>query len=185
MSNLNVFDFITLNGFYKDAQNNFGWHRHGEEEKGFSMEGLGGKGMLVFGRITYELMYSSWTSEALMKSMPDVANGMNSAEKVVFSNTLKKADWNNTTLVKGDAVAEMKKLKQTAKKDMTILGSGKLVAGLADEGLIDTYQIMIDPVALGGGTTLFGGMKNKLDLKLTGTRVFKSGCVLLSYEKLK
>jgi dihydrofolate reductase len=79
---------------------------------------------------------------------------------------------------------EIKKLKK-AGKDMTILGSGSILTQLAEAGLIDTYQVMLDPVALGDGTPILQGLKHKLDLQLVQTRTFKSGVILLSYEPLK
>jgi dihydrofolate reductase len=102
--------------------------------------------------------------------------------KVVFSKTLNQASWNNTTLLKGDLAAEMRKMKQAPGEDMVILGSGSIVSQLAQEGLIDEYQIVVNPVILGKGRTMFDGVKEKLRLKLTKTRAFGNGNVLLCYE---
>jgi dihydrofolate reductase len=107
---------------------------------------------------------------------------MNSLPKVVFSKTLDHASWNNTTLVKGDPAGEMRKLKQAQGQDLVILGSGSIVSQLAQEGLIDEYQIVVNPIALGAGRTLFDGVKEKLPLKLTKSRAFGNGNVLLCYE---
>jgi dihydrofolate reductase len=139
--------------------------------------------ILLFGRITYEMMAGFWPSPMAMESMPGVAKGMNEAEKIVFSKSLKKADWQNTTVIK-NMVAEVKKLKQTPGHDMTILGSGSIITQLADAGLLDGIQLMIDPVALGAGTPIFGGLSKQTNLKLTDTKTFKSGTVLLSYQLL-
>ena len=106
---------------------------------------------------------------------------MNNADKIVFSRTLKKAEWTNTRLVKDNIVEEMKKMKQVPGKDMTLLGSGSILAQFAEHGLIDEYQIMVDPVVLGDGTPIMKSIKHKLDLRLIGTRTFKSGVVLLCY----
>jgi dihydrofolate reductase len=114
--------------------------------------------------------------------MPAVAEGMNSLPKVVFSKTLNQASWNNTTLLKGDLAAEMRKMKQAPGEDMVILGSGSIVSQLAQEGLIDEYQIVVNPVILGKGRTMFDSVKEKLRLKLTKTRAFGNGNVLLCYE---
>jgi dihydrofolate reductase len=181
MRQLNVFNFLTLNGFYQGARGDLSWHRHGEEEAKFSQESLGADNALVFGRVTYQMMAAYWPTPLASKSNPAVAAAMNAAEKMVFSRTLSRADWGHTTLVNTDAVSTLKNLKETAGRNMTILGSGTLLAELADAGLIDNYQFMIDPVALGEGTPAFSHIRRKLDLKLTGTRTFKSGVVLLSY----
>jgi dihydrofolate reductase len=116
--------------------------------------------------------------------MPEVAQGMNESEKIVFSTTLDSADWENTTLLSGNLIEEVRKLKAIPGKVMAILGSGSIIAQLADAGLIDEYQFMIDPVALGDGTPSFKGLTRKLDLKLTDVRKFDSGVVLLSYVPL-
>lgn len=184
MGKLSSFQFITLNGFFKGPDNDVSWHRHGGEESEYANEGLQSNSTLLFGRITYEMMAGWWPTPEALKNMPEVAEGMNKADKIVFSKTLKKAEWNNTRIIKNNMEAEIKKLKQDG-KDMTILGSGSILTQLAEAGLIDTYQIMLDPVALGSGTPLLQGLKHKLDLQLVQTRTFKSGVILLTYEPLK
>jgi dihydrofolate reductase len=127
-------------------------------------------------------MASYWPTPEAIKSDPVVAKGMNSLPKVVFSRTLNKVSWNNTKLVKGGLAAEVQKMKQEPGKDMVILGSGTIVSQLAQEGLIDEYQIIVNPVVLGKGRTMFDGIKERLALKLTETRTFGNGNVLLSSE---
>jgi dihydrofolate reductase len=178
---LNVFNFLSLNGFYKGPNGDIGWHRHGEEESEFSREGAGSGSTLLFGRVTYEMMAGFWPSEQAQKMDAVVAAGMNATEKIVFSRTLKKAEWNNTRIVSGDIVAEIHKMKQGAGPGMTILGSGSIITQFAAAGLIDQYQFMIDPIAIGAGTPVLSGIPAPLKLKLTGTRTFKSGVVLLTY----
>jgi dihydrofolate reductase len=185
MRKLNSFTFITLDGYYKGLDEDISWHRHGAEENEYAAEGAGSGSTLLFGRTTYEMMASYWPTPMALENDPAVAKGMNKAEKIVFSNTLKKPEWENTKVLSGDIVKEMKKMKQTPGKDMTILGSGSIVTQFSDAGLIDEYQVMVDPVAIGEGASIFKGLKNKLDLKLINTRVFKSGVVLLCYEPMK
>ena len=180
MAKLSVFNFITLNGYYKGPNEDISWHRHGGEENEYAAEGAQSGSTLLFGRITYQMMASYWPTSQAMKSFPDVAVGMNKSEKIVFSRTLQKAEWSNTRLVKDNIVEEVKKLKQLG-KDLTILGSGSIATQIAEAGLIDEFAILVDPVALGTGTPLFEGMKQNLGLKLTSSRAFKSGVVLLTY----
>jgi dihydrofolate reductase len=97
---------------------------------------------------------------------------MNANQKIVFSRTLDKATWSNTTLLKGNLAGEIRKLKKESEKDMTILGSGSLVSQLTQEGLIDEFQIVLVPVVLGKGRTMFDGVEKRLRLKLTKTRAF-------------
>lgn len=182
MGKLTVFNFITLNGYFEGQKGDIGWHKHGAEEGEYSAEMLRLRNTLLLGRVTYEMMASYWPSPMAAESFPEVAAGMNSAEKVVFSKTLKKADWKNSRIVKDNIEEEIRKMKKIPGKDMTVLGSGSIVARLAEAGLIDEYQIMVDPVAIGKGTPVFQGIRHTLDLKLTETRTFKSGVVLLSYQ---
>lgn len=182
MKKLTVFNFITLNGFYKDSDNGISWHNHDQDEGDHAADSMRTKSTLLFGRVTYEMMAGFWPTPMAMEQMPEVAKGMNKASKIVFSRTLKKANWNNTKIISSNLIDTVKKLKKENDHDLTILGSGSIVTQLADAKLIDGYQIMIDPVALGSGTPIFHNMKRELDLKLTASKVFKSGVVMLDYE---
>jgi dihydrofolate reductase len=128
-------------------------------------------------------MAGFWPTPEAIKTDPIVAAGMNKSEKIVFSRTLQKADWNNTRLVKDDMLGEVRRLKQGAGKELTVLGSGSIVAQLAEEGLIDEYEILLNPVVLGKGKTMFEGLKKRLALKLVSTRTFGNGNVLLTYVR--
>lgn len=185
MQKLIVFNHVSLDGYFVDANGDMSWAKadpNDAEWNAFVAENAGGGGALVFGRITYEMMASFWPTPMAMKMMPAVAERMNNLPKVVFSRTLDKAAWNNTKLVKGDLAAAMRKMKQESGEGMAILGSGSIVAQLAPEGLIDEYQVVMNPIVLGKGRTMFDGIKEKLNLKLTKTRTFGNGKVLLCYE---
>ena len=179
---LSSFNFVTLNGFFEGPNHDLSWHKHGSEEGDFALEGLRSESILLYGRVTYQMMASFWPTPMAAEMSPEMAAGMNKAEKIVFSRTLKKAEWNNTRIISENIFDEVRKMKQTPGKDMTILGSGSIVRQFAEEGLIDVIQVMVDPVALGNGTPLFRHMRKQLDLRLTDTRTFKSGVVLLSYK---
>ena len=182
MPKLSVFESVTLDGYFTDAGGDLGWaHKDDAEWNAFVSKNASGNGVLVFGRITYEMMIQFWPTPAAMETMPAVAKGMNNSQKIVFSRTLKKAAWKNTTLVKADPVAAIRKMKKEKGPDLVILGSGTIVALLAQAGLIDEYQIALCPVVLGKGRTLFEGVKRKLDLKLAETRAFANGTVFLRY----
>jgi dihydrofolate reductase len=100
----------------------------------------------------------------------------------VFSRTLDSVSWQNTRLVKGNLAEEVRKLKQEAGEDMVIMGSGSIISQLAPENVIDEYQMVVNPVVLGAGRTMFDGIKEKLNLKLTNSRTFGNGNVLLCYQ---
>ena len=127
-------------------------------------------------------MAGYWPTPIAIKNAPVVAEGMNSMRKVVFSRTLDKAQWNNTRIVTGNIASEIRKMKTEPGEDMAILGSGSIVSQLALEGLIDEYQVVVNPVVLGAGRTMFDGIKEKLNLKLIRTRAFGNGKVFLCYE---
>ena len=185
MQRLISFTQVTLDGYFTGRNGDLSWAHEGPQDaewNAFVAENASGGGQLLFGRITYELMVSYWPTPAARENDPVVAEGMNRLPKVVFSRTLDKASWSNTRLVKGDLATEVRRLKREPGEGMAILGSGSIVSQLAQAGLIDEYQIVVKPVALGQGRALFEGLKQKLSLKLTKTRTFTNGNVLLSYE---
>ena len=185
MRRLVVFNNVTLDGYLTGVNGDFSWAHTGNEDAEFSAFIAGnasGGGQLLLGRITYELMAGYWPTPNAIKNDPVVAERMNSLPKVVFSRTLDKASWNNSKLVKGGMAAEIRKMKKEPGKDMAILGSGSIASQLAQEGLIDEYQIVVNPVVLGKGRTMFDGIKEKLTLTLRKTRTFGNGNVLLCYE---
>ena len=184
MRKLTVFNHVTLDGYFVNKQNDFGWARHGNEEPEFAefvAENAKGGGALVFGRKTYALMAGFWPTPVADKHDPIVAKQMNAMPKIVFSKTLDAAHWNNTRLMKGDLITEARKLKSEDGPDMCILGSGSLVPQLASAGLIDEYQMVLDPIALGDGRSMFAGLEKPLDLKLARSRIFRNGKIFLSY----
>src|SRR5262245_40662313 len=188
MRKLIVFNHISLDGYFVDGNGDMSWAKADHQDAewdAFVAGNASGGGVLVFGRITYEMMASFWPTPFAIENMPAVAEAMNRMPKVVFSRTMDKASWNNTTLVKGDLAAEIRKMKQSVGEDMVILGSGNVVSQLAEEGLIDEYHLVVNPIILGKGRTMFDGVKEKLRLKLIKTRAFGNGNVLLRYEPVK
>ena len=188
MRRLIVFNNISLDGYFVDATGSMSWAHNttpDAEWNAFMVENSTSRAVLVFGRITYDLMASFWPTPMAAQQMPAATEGMNSSQKIVFSRTMDKASWNNTRLVKTDPVAEMRKLKNEPGNDLCILGSGSIVAQLAPEGLIDEYLIAVAPVVLGKGRTMFEGVTKKLPMKRTRTHAFANGHVLLCYEPIR
>jgi dihydrofolate reductase len=185
MKKLLVFNSVSLDGYFTDPNGDYSWAQTGSDDaeyNAFVAGNASGEGELLLGRITYELMASFWPTPQAMQMMPAVAEGMNRMRKVVFSRTLDRASWANTTLLKGDLATDVRRLKQEPGAGIAILGSGSIVAQLASAGLIDEYQVVVTPVVLGRGRTMFDGLKEKLSLTLTRSRVFKNGKVVLCYE---
>ena len=182
MGKLTSFTFISLNGCYKSADGNINWHRHGEEEKAFSESNIEKGNTLLFGRVTYEMMAGFWPSSFALETNPVVAKGMNEAEKIVFSTTLKSPSWNNTTVLSEDIVEKMISRKRLSEKDMTLLGSGSILSLFAEAGIIDEYQFMVDPVIINPGISIFNTITGIIELELTSSRTFRSGVVLVQYK---
>ena len=181
MRRLIVFNQVTLDGYFTDEKNDISWaHRNDPEWNEFVAGNAKSGGVLLFGRVTYDMMASYWPTPAARQNLPAVAEGMNQMPKIVLSRTMQKASWNNTSVAKG--IADVAKVKKASGPDIVVLGSGSVVGQLADAGLIDEYQLVINPLALGAGRTLFEGVKKKISLKLTESRTFKNGNVLLCYE---
>lgn len=183
MRNVIVFNMVSLDGYIADQNGDMSWaHRQDAEWNEFVAGNARGECVMMFGRITYQMMAGWWPTPEAIRSMPAVAATMNDMPKVVFSRTLATASWNNTTLVKGDLASEVRRMKQVPGPDMIIFGSGTVISQLAQERLIDHYQIVVVPIVLGQGKSMFGGIRNKQTLRLTSTRVFGNGNVLLCYQ---
>jgi dihydrofolate reductase len=186
MSRLVVFNSISLDGYFTDAKGDMSWaHKRDPEWQAFSAENTRGGGILLFGRVTYDLMRAYWPTPQASKDNPDVAKGMNSLPKVVFSRTLEKASWENTRVVKGDIAAEVRKMKEASGPDLVLMGSGTIVSQLTAARLIDEYQLVLTPIVLGRGRTMFDGVEEKLSLALEKTRPFENGNVVLWYQPAK
>ncbi len=184
MRRLTAFESISADGFFTDAKNDMTWAHAGNDDPefaAFTARNAGGDGCLVFGRTTYEMMVSFWPTPAAKQQMPEIADGMNRMPKIVFSRTLTSADWTNTTLINDDPATAIARLKGESGPNMTILGSGSIVSHLAEAGLVDEFQFVVCPTALGQGRSLFETVTRKLELTLTSSRTFKNGKVLLCY----
>ncbi|MGZ3667648.1 MAG: dihydrofolate reductase family protein [Ktedonobacterales bacterium] len=182
MRKLIVSEMVTVDGFFAGPNGEIDWHTVDEEFNNYAIELINSIDTMLFGRVTYEGMASYWPTPEAITNDPVIANEMNTALKVVFSTTLDKVNWKNATLIKGDAAEEVAKLKQQPGKDMVIFGSGRLVSSLTQAGLIDEFRLIVNPVVLGSGVPLFKGMTESVRLRLTGSKTFQTGNVLLCYE---
>lgn len=172
---------MTLDGYFEGPKPwEIDWHEYvwGEELERFSLDQAQEVGALLFGRVTYEGMASYWST-----ATGEIAEFMNSIPKVVFSNTLETAEWNNTRLMTGSAEEEVARLKQEPGKDLFIFGSANLTGSLTSHGLVDEYRIGLNPLVLGGGTPMFKPSDQRMRLKLLEARPLQSGIVLLCYER--
>jgi dihydrofolate reductase len=185
MRRLIVFNMQSLDGYFVDLKGDMSWARNagpdGEWDE-FAASNAQGGGLLVFGRITNELMAGYWPTALAMENNPIVARRMNELPKLVFSRSMASAQWKNTTLVRENPVGEIRRLKGEAGPDLVLMGSGSLVSQLSRARLVDEYQLVVIPILLGGGRTMFEGVEDKRLFKLAKSRVFTNGNVLLCYE---
>jgi dihydrofolate reductase len=180
MGKLIMWNLVTLDGFFEGPEKwSLDWHdiAWGDELKNVSIDLLQSASMLLFGRVTYQGMANHWPN-----AKGEVANLMNSIPKVVFSTTLDRADWNNTTLVSGSAVEKVSELKKGSPKDIFLLGSADLASSLMPGRLIDEYRLCLTPVVLGDGTPLFKPSDDSTRMRLIDARPLSSGAIILRYE---
>jgi dihydrofolate reductase len=139
---------------------------------------------LLFGRVTYEMMEAAWRRPARTEAWPDwmvpFARTIDGAKKYVVSGTLDRVDW-NAELVRGDLGKAVQQLKRETGKGL-LVGGVKLPLALADLGLIDEYEFVVQPILAGHGPTLFAGLSERLELRLVGRQEFRSGAVALRYQ---
>jgi dihydrofolate reductase len=162
-------------------------HREGspdEETHRHSTKLLEEADALLFGRVTYEMMESAFRPPGQMEAMPDwmapFARTIDAAKKYVVSSTLDRVDW-NAELVRGDLGKAVQELKRESGKGL-LVGGLKLPLALAELGLIDEYEFVVQPRLVGHGPTLFAGLSKRVDLTLVSRLEFSSGAVAMRYE---
>ena len=184
MRKLIMWNVITLDGYFEgDKKWDLSFHNSvwGPDLEKLSLEQLHAADYLVFGRITYEGMAAYWKNAG--GEQAEIARLMNSVPKLVFSKSLKEVDWNNTTLINGDASTELSRLKGEGDGDMYVFGSADFSKTLISGNLFDEYRIGIAPVILGSGTPLFKQGMPSRNLSLVSTQQLSPGGALLKFVK--
>ena len=148
-----------------------------EEVTKDALERLSGSDAMLMGRGTYELFAAIWPGQS-----DDFAQRMNAIRKYVFSSTLARADWSNTTVVRGDVLAEAARIKEQDGHDLALFGHGRLAQTLLENGLIDELRLSIHPVLAGAGLPQFSNGR-KTPLTLVSAKTFTTGVVVLSYQR--
>lgn len=184
MGKLIMWNVITLDGYFEGPQSwDLSFHStvFGEELEQLSIEQLTSAASLVFGRKTYDGMAAYWTTA---KDEGDVTALMNSIPKIVCTNTLKTADWNNTTILNGDVSKEISKLKRQSEKDIYVFGSADLSETLIKDNVFDEYRICVAPVIAGAGRYLFPKELGMKKLTLISSQGLKTGGVIMKYAAI-
>jgi class 3 adenylate cyclase/dihydrofolate reductase len=186
MRRLVVAEFMTLDGVmeapgfeeHRDGKNAWALRLQSEDIQQFIRDHYAIADAFLLGRTTYQIWAAFWPTA------PDdaFAKQMNDLPKYVVSSTLKDVTWNNSQLLHGDVFAEIAALKRQPGRDIFVVGSADLVAGLMEHDLVDEYQLLLFPVILGSGKHLFRDRIDTRPLRLIATRTFSTGVVLLTYE---
>lgn len=180
-----VADYVSIDGVIEDPVgmegsglgNWTGPFKRGSEGDAFKHEELFASGALLLGRVTYDAFAAVWPT---VTDDTGFAQRINSMPKFVASNTLRQAAWSNTTVLSGDAVEQVRTLKQKAGGDILVYGSASLVHALMPHGLVDAYNMMVYPMVLGRGTRLFpDGVAARLEL--VENKQLGDGIMLLRY----
>ncbi|WP_223805993.1 dihydrofolate reductase family protein [Ornithinibacillus gellani] len=179
-------EFISLDGIMEDPggaekTKHGGWSGQywNEEAQKYKYDELFATDALLLGRVTYEGFAQAWPS---MTDDDGFAERMNSIKKYVISETLEDTKWNNSTLVKGNVIEQIAKLKQDAGQNMVIHGSAELINTLLPHQLIDEIRLMIFPIVQGCGKRLFKETTGTNHLKLLESKTFETGVMVLHYQ---
>ena len=170
--------FVSADGFIDGPKGawDIDWHVVGDGFQDYVSDMMESIDAILLGRKTYEGFSQYWATS----TEPEAA-AMNGLPKIVFSRTLTKTEWSNSRLVQCDAAEEVARLKQEGGKDLAIFGSNDLAASLAQQGLIDEFRLFVNPVILGGGTSVLSHVKDRISLNLVSAKPLWDGVVLLTY----
>jgi dihydrofolate reductase len=186
MGRIVVTEFVSLDGVMEDPggsehSKHGGWtfkFNRGDDGNKFKIDETLNAEAQLLGRVTYEGFAEAWPQ----RSGDPFSGKFNSMPKYVVSQTLKKAEWNNSTILSGNVVEEVKKLKQRLKGDILVSGSARLVQTLIANDLVDQLNLMVFPVILGSGKRLFGDTKDLKTLRLKESRTVGDGVAIMVYQ---
>jgi len=187
MGRIVVTEFVSLDGVMEDPggaedYRHGGWtfaFERGDEGNEFKLGEVFEAEAQLLGRRTYEGFAAAWPER---EDEAGFAEKMNAMPKYVVSSTLESADWNNTTVLGGDLVEEITKLKEEVDGVILVAGSAQLVQGLIEHDLVDELRLMVFPVVLGGGKRVFGEHDAKKTMKLADSKIVGDGVAILTYR---
>ncbi len=183
MKKIIAVEWLSLDGFFSNSENGTDWLVSGEETGEYLLKMFANIDTILLGQVTYEMFSAYWPKPNPDDKNPQVLTDfMNNSRKIVFSKSLKKAEWNNSVLMENIDATKINKMKQEVSKDIVIFGSGSIVSQLTKLKLIDEYQFIVIPIFLGNGKTLFKSDEAKLKLKFLESKSFDGGNMMLRYE---
>lgn len=185
MRRITMLNRISLDGFYAGSNGEIDWFIHDNAVDAAAHQMMQ-PDTVLFGRLTYQMFESYWPSISDDPTAPpearQLAAELNDMTKIVFSRTLDRVTWKNSELVREDPVDFIPELQQRDGSDITIFGSGSIVQQLTKAGLIDDYLVIVSPIILGSGKSLFSST-TRVELEYVESRHFDSGNVLIHYRR--
>ena len=182
MRRIFLFMNVSLDGYFEGPDHDISWTSHDYEA--FTPDSSAAVDTLLFGHKTYDMMKSFWPTPQAAQTAPEIARFMNQKLKVVASHRPFDPGWQNVRVVSNSVAGEIKQLKEQPGADIIIFGSNNLCVSLLQWGLLDEVQLLVNPVVLGRGASLFQGLPEKVALKLTASQPFETGNILLTYQPL-
>lgn len=179
---LYIANMISADGYFEGQGQDLSWHNVDAEYTDYSIDMLESVDRLLFGRKTWEMMAAYWSTEQAQKNDPQVAGLMNSLPKYLCSRTLKKAEWQNSHIVREPVLDTIRSWKKEEGRDIAVFGSSELCKSLLQAGLVDELRLIVTPVLLGQGHSLFEGLAASTRLTLMGLQSFASGNILIRYK---
>jgi dihydrofolate reductase len=188
MGEIVISENVSLDGVSEDpagveGSGRGGWFfetDRGEDGERYTLDQALDTEALLLGRRSYEFFAATWPSRG-----GELADKLNSVPKYVVSSTLEEPDWNNSTVLKGDVVAQVSKLKRELHGEIVVLGSPQLARTLIEHDLVDELRLMVYPVVLGAGARLLGDTSDKKPMRLVDTQAVGDGIVILTYEPVR
>jgi len=176
---------ITLDGYIEGSHRELDWVTADDEMHDYFTEVLRSVDMMIFGRVAYELLASYWPTAPsdpnITRGMLEFANTINPLPKIVYSRTLEKVGW-NTRVLKSFIPEEIRQLKAQSGGNIALSGGASIAQQFIQHGLVDEFQLVIQPAVIGKGKSLFGGITNGLKMELVWEKTLRSGTVALCYR---
>lgn len=177
---------VSLDGLIEDDDHDIDWHFVDDEFEEYINNVLRSIDGMIFGRVAHRVLSEYWPTAASNPEASDrhleAVRMMNSLPKYVISDGDYETRWQNSHVIRGDVASEIRRLKNKPEKDIALFAGAGVAQSFIRMGLIDEYRIVVNPVLLGGGTPLFKGGREKINLRLLNTKTFGSGVLVLTYK---
>lgn len=180
MRRIVLFQHISLDGYFEAPGHSIDWATASYDP--FSTGEAEPTDGILLGHRTYDLMKGYWPTPEAQRNDPEVARFMNETQKYAVSHSPFDPGWEHAAVISGDVVGEIRRLKEAPGATIMVFGSNTLCVTLMEEGLLDEIQVLVNPIVLGKGTSLFEGLSKHVPLTLIDSRTLDAGALLLTYR---